>query len=956
VLGIIREPVGTLPKEPNHHRHETIAVLGGRGLGKTSFVLSLLARAKDELKGDIALLDILDPSLIERNEIFLATVTSAIVQKLDEHNKQTYGDPEQKKLIPAYEALDAIARAFPVLSPRGKDLWPKPDGDPMDFAERMLRGASSGRKLSESFARFTNAAADALGVKAFILPLDDVDTAFEQGWLVLETLRKYLATPRLITVLSGDLNLYQMLVLRHNYDQLQSLVKAEEVFAGQEERATALSRYKDQAQNLRDQYLTKVLPPHRRIHLRWLRDQLSAGRGTAPIRIVLEDKDESSENSIKDVPLEEIIGYVARDLFGWPLPLLDQYPKEGAIPLMSAGHNPAVRILPSNTRNFLRLLKALWPWYVQYKKTAQGEGAQDPDLEGLYQTLANALYEAEIEIENLNALATGGGRNWLAQRVWSQSVQEANAFLLSGPLRRGSEEVEQAFLLVQGSFYRGCRKAKDVSACLDYGIRVAAPALAIGRLHGEDPRNAQYKALAYRTQLGREIPTVDVAGHLRAVTWRWPSSWNAGYMYVLNRRHKRRPHVAIRGFAESQAQDKSIDFGVYHWWKALGDWWMAPDQQGNPRKENQEYFTKEQDILPSLERFWYRADDVSCQILMLYFMTLRDELGEEFSFIDLYQGLGNLVGLLHEVGRATGTVEDSVQVFLERNSSKIRSYAINLAGTEQLYRRDSGGGTDEREVPPFQPSEPLEQALTHWAEAARSLVDMDRPPHSPPFFIPAPQIGSVFEVLEKQMERISADVVETGWSVGAMLERWTVAFWQNLLLVELEYRLGTEFVATGRIVRNVLKTIEEFKTKLDILEELIAAWQPNELWWRVPRNALLWMSCPVLLACCRVKLRLQILGLVTRVEEKLSSVGGNFFLNRDNGDWARQLRKGMEKCEEFFPKRVWHFDDDDDGPVVGRKFDIHDLWCSLFVAPWDTPGPVEEDYEAFEKEMGLTLR
>ena len=317
-------------------------MLGGRGLGKTSFVLSLLDRAKEHLEPlghRIASLGILDPTLIERNEIFLATVTSGIVQKLDEQYTNMHGDPE-KKLAPAYEALNGIAQAFPVLSPRGDDLWPKPDGDPMDFAERMLRNASSGRNLSKSFAEFVNAAAKALGVKAFILPLDDVDTAFERGWLVLETLRKYLATPRLITVLSGDFNLYQMLVLRHNYEQLQPLVKAEEILAGQNERTTALNKYKAQAQNLRDQYLTKVLPPHRRIHIRWVRDQLSAARGPAPIQIKLTWTDDSTGKSddsagkSKDVPLEELIGYVARDLFGWPLRLLEQYPKDGPIPTM----------------------------------------------------------------------------------------------------------------------------------------------------------------------------------------------------------------------------------------------------------------------------------------------------------------------------------------------------------------------------------------------------------------------------------------------------------------------------------------------------------------------------------------------------------------------------------------------------------------------------------------------
>ena len=589
-----------------------------------------------------------------------------------------------------------------------------------------------------------------------------------------------------------------------------------------------------------------------------------------------------------------------------------------------------MRILPSNTRNFLRLLKALCSWYVGDKKSTGGEGAQPPELEGLYQTFAHALYEAEIEIDNLNALANGGGRDWLARVVWSQSIQEANAFFLAGTRRRESEEVEQAFLLVQASFYRGCRKTKDVSACLDYGIRVVAPALVISRPQGQKERDEQNKALAYRMQLGREIPPVDVAGHLRAATWKWPNSRNAGYMRLRKRRRKDDLHVAIRGFSKSETEDKSKDFGVYRWWMAL--------------KREQVNVQQERDILPTLETFWSRAHKVSGQILALYFMTLRNEYGYEFPCIDLYQGLGNLAGLLHEVSRTTGRVDDTVRLFLERRCNETRSYPISAVDVE---RQDAGDwdnddGLEEDGGPFFERSEKLELALTHWAQAARSLADIDRPPDSPPFYIPAPQIGSVFEGLERQLERMT-NVDESGWSVGTMLERWTAAFWQNLLLVELEYRLGADFGAAGLSMRGVVTTTTEFERNLDTLEGRIEEWQPDDLRWRVPRNALLWLSCPVLLACCRKLLRDRIYHLVTMVATKLDSC-------EEQAGWARQLLEGIQACEEIFLKCSWNFAGGD-----RKDFDIHETWCSLFVAPGKSPGPEPGDYEAFEKETELKL-
>ncbi|MDQ9533230.1 hypothetical protein RF073_20100, partial [Serratia marcescens] len=54
--------------------------------------------------------------------------------------------------------------------------------------------------------------------KAFVLAFDDVDTNFQHGRTILETMRKYLTSPQLVLLISGDLDLYGRLVRRNIYD------------------------------------------------------------------------------------------------------------------------------------------------------------------------------------------------------------------------------------------------------------------------------------------------------------------------------------------------------------------------------------------------------------------------------------------------------------------------------------------------------------------------------------------------------------------------------------------------------------------------------------------------------------------------------------------------------------------------------------------------------------------
>lgn len=78
--------------------------------------------------------------------------------------------------------------------------------------EQGLSDAKQGTKLEEYLHGFIKKSLEILSKKAFLLVFDDIDTSSKEGRDILETLRKYLTSRQLITVMLGDIDLYSTLV------------------------------------------------------------------------------------------------------------------------------------------------------------------------------------------------------------------------------------------------------------------------------------------------------------------------------------------------------------------------------------------------------------------------------------------------------------------------------------------------------------------------------------------------------------------------------------------------------------------------------------------------------------------------------------------------------------------------------------------------------------------------
>ena len=239
--------------------YNTISVLGERGTGKTSFLYSIVDYLEKERSNDIQILGFIDPTIIEEKEHIFLLVISLINQLVEkEINKKEC----QIKTKSFYERqkwnqqLMKMAKGIPTLDKvgAGRDtaIWQSHDF----IMEKGLDIVYSAFSLEKEFHKLVNVALEILGKKCFVLVLDDIDVDMKKGWDVLEMLRKYITTPQIITILSGNLKLYSINVRGHQWALLAKNRKYEEE-----------NDFLKTVNELEGQYLLKVLKSDNRVHL-----------------------------------------------------------------------------------------------------------------------------------------------------------------------------------------------------------------------------------------------------------------------------------------------------------------------------------------------------------------------------------------------------------------------------------------------------------------------------------------------------------------------------------------------------------------------------------------------------------------------------------------------------------------------------------------------------------------
>lgn len=277
--------------------HDAIVISGGRGSGKTTFILSAMKMITEDTEfwgndspGRIISLGIIDPTLIEtREHIFIDIVAKiwSLVQKARDRRIEDGDDHMARRFDACRDSMGDLARGLSLLDGVGsgqasRDAW----DDPQYILSIGIKNASSGEKLEKDFHAFIRASLEFLNGKAFVLGFDDIDTDFSRGWPVLEVIRKFLTTPQLIVLLSGDLKLYSTLVRKRQWEHFGA-----EYLQFESKDFNEMERIKRRVDNLEEQYLLKILKPLRRIEMLRL-DELKALDRRVMVRLPGKDKHE----------------------------------------------------------------------------------------------------------------------------------------------------------------------------------------------------------------------------------------------------------------------------------------------------------------------------------------------------------------------------------------------------------------------------------------------------------------------------------------------------------------------------------------------------------------------------------------------------------------------------------------------------------------------------------------
>jgi hypothetical protein len=200
-------------------RHNKFLIDGTRGSGKTTFTRLLI---KDLLKDTgKTLLAWVDPTMIETREHIFFSLIQSLKTKVE---KKIEGSNDWDNPSKDYEQwrnqLKRLAGGLSLLQ-RDKDEDKLKHYDALINLDRGTSKAQSGSDLAKDFYELLEISAKILGNDYFIIAFDDADMNSQYGWEILELIRKYLNSPKIITIIAGDLELYTSIV-KYNLSKQQN--------------------------------------------------------------------------------------------------------------------------------------------------------------------------------------------------------------------------------------------------------------------------------------------------------------------------------------------------------------------------------------------------------------------------------------------------------------------------------------------------------------------------------------------------------------------------------------------------------------------------------------------------------------------------------------------------------------------------------------------------------------
>ncbi len=351
----------------------TYFIDGTRGAGKSTFLRYAYQHLGHQGKGErqdrnndatsdravnVLPLMYLDPSRIESSEHVLLHILKRL-----KHlakccpDRSAAGEREQENFRKYFQDL---AGGLHVLSGNRSGL---DDLDAELFLDHGLERAADSQRLRGKLHSVIGSVCTMYGADAVVLAIDDADTKAELAMEVLECLRKYLDTPQVVALVTGDLEMYSLLVQNHFQKDFAS-----------EDKGLNADRRKQQyrmVEHLEDQYLLKLFPIQRRLQLKTLHTLSERQTYSVITRGV------ASRRTLHDA--------------------VDQIATQG-LRLRSKADKTLFRehVLKLPVRSVLQLLST-------YYKLSESESAKPTDAasEALRATALSSLYRHDVDVESI---------------------------------------------------------------------------------------------------------------------------------------------------------------------------------------------------------------------------------------------------------------------------------------------------------------------------------------------------------------------------------------------------------------------------------------------------------------------------------------------------------------------------------------------------------------------------
>ncbi len=238
-----------------HRAHNAILLDGGRGTGKSTILVNLSTyastvptertlpdKSEAKLADFLLILKPVDPTLLENeDDLFLNIIVAALLR--NKEVKDATQDYEKSKTF--YTRLQALGNALEGTQKQKSE-----------FGMDKLRAFIGNHSVSDEVHKLFYEALKITGKKLIVLPIDDVDTSLQHAFNNLEVVRRYLASPYVIPIISGDLDLFHEVIWRNFFEGIAANARTVEI-----DDATERSK------KLALEYERKLLPVANRVEI-----------------------------------------------------------------------------------------------------------------------------------------------------------------------------------------------------------------------------------------------------------------------------------------------------------------------------------------------------------------------------------------------------------------------------------------------------------------------------------------------------------------------------------------------------------------------------------------------------------------------------------------------------------------------------------------------------------------